>query len=175
MWRTPEGAAEEVAPSWQQMRKGVADLGARGEESQRCNARLLEGLAAVQESTPLQELLVPLSRPVVQDGVRVARALNVWSAADGALLRLIARGDFLLHGFRNRDVREALCPAAADQGERRRQAAAVTRQLALLQAHGLIVKRAGTQRYDLSALGRRVTAALLTAAAADVSRLAAAA
>src|SRR5262249_54200268 len=50
VWRRPEGAAPDTPPSWQQMRKGVADLAARGEESERCNGRLLEGLAAVQES-----------------------------------------------------------------------------------------------------------------------------
>ena len=49
----------------------------------------------------------------------------------------------------------------------RRQGAQVTRLLALLRAHGLIVKVQKTHRYQLSALGRRVTTALLAAHAAN--------
>jgi hypothetical protein len=175
VYRTPEGAAEGTPKSWQQMRKGVADLGRRGAVSGRVNERLLASLVTVAETTPLGKLLEPLSRPVVRGGVRWARALNVWGEADGELLRVIGRGDFLIAGFRNRDVREALYGMGPDPGGQRRQAAAVTRRLALLRAHGLIVKVQKTHRYQLSALGRRVTTALATASAADVSRLAAAA
>jgi hypothetical protein len=89
------------------------------------------------------------------------------------LLRALAQGDFLLQGFRNRDVRAALYGEAPDAAQRRRQAAAVTRQLALLRAHGVIVKVQKTQRYHLSAAGRRIVTALLAAHASDVSRLAA--
>ena len=53
----------------------------------------------------------------------------------------------------------------------RRQAAALTRKLALLRAHGLIVKVQKTHRYRLSALGQRLTTALLAAYEADVNRL----
>jgi hypothetical protein len=173
VFRTPEGAAEGTPPSWQQLRKGVADLRRRAEVSDRANERLLEGLAGVAETTPLGELLGPLSRPVGTASGRRARALNVWGEEDGKLLRVIAQGDFLVQGFRNRDVRAALYGAVSDPTEQRRQSAAVTRQLGLLQAHGLIVKVQKTHRYQLSALGRRVTTAVLTAHAADVSKLAA--
>lgn len=174
VYRAPEGAPADAPKSWQQMRKGVADLERRAEVSQRANERLLGSLASVTETTPLGKLLEPLSRPVVVDGRRF-RALNPWAGADAALLRCLAQGDFLLHGFRNRDVRQALYGPATDQTSVRRQSAAVTRQLALLRAHGLIVKVQKTHRYQLSAHGQRVTTALLTASAADVSKLAAAA
>ena len=52
-----KGAAEGTAKSWQQMRKGVADLGRRGEVSGRVNERLLESLAGVKEPTPLGKLV----------------------------------------------------------------------------------------------------------------------
>jgi hypothetical protein len=172
VYRTPEGAPEGTPPSWQQLRKGVADLRRRGEVSGRCNERLLEGLAGVKETSPLGELLEPLSRPVVTEGGRQARALNVWGEGDGKLLRVVARGEFVVQGFRNRDVRQALYGTSPDRVQQRRQSAAVTRQLSLLRAHGLIVKVQKTHRYQLSALGRRVTTALLTAHAADVSKLA---
>lgn len=150
----------------------MADLPRRAEVSQAANGRLAEGLAAVAESTPLGKLLEPLSKPVRGDNGRRQRALSPTAGPDGELLRCIARGEFLLNGFRNRDPRKLLCPATADAGERRRQAAAMTRKLALLRAHGLIVKVQKTHRYRLSAEGQRVTTALLAAYEADVSRLA---
>jgi hypothetical protein len=175
VYRTPEGAAQGTPKSWQQMRKGVADLDRRAAVSQRANERLLESLASVTETTALGRLLEPLSRPVMEAGRRRARALNPLAGPDGQLLRCLAQGDFLIQGFRNRDVRLALHGAAADAVTQRRQAAAVTRQLALLRAHGFIVRVQKTHRYQLSAKGRRLTTALLTAYAADVSKLAAAA
>ncbi len=71
--------------------------------------------------------------------------MNPLTGADGELLRILARGDFLIKGFRNADVRAALYGNNGDgrrpEGkDKRRQSAAMTRLLALLRAHGLIVK-----------------------------------
>ena len=172
VYRTKEGAVAGAAKSWQQLRKGVADLGRRAEVSQACNSRLAESLAGVAETTPLGKLLEPLSRPARDGSGRRARALNPTAGADGALLRAVARGEFLVNGFRNRDLRTLLCPATTDERVQRQQAAAMTRKLALLRAHGLIVKVQKTHRYRLSAAGQRVTTALLAAYEADINRLA---
>jgi len=69
----------------------------------------------------------------------------------------------------------ALFGDSADATMQRRQAAAVTRKLWLLCAHGLIIKVQKTHRYQVSAQGRRILTALLSAHAADTCRLAAAA
>jgi hypothetical protein len=175
VWRTKEGDPEGAAKSWQQLRKGVADLGRRAEVSQAANGRLAESLASVAETTPLGKLLEPLGKPVREAAGRRHRALNPTAGADGELLRCLAHGEFLLNGFRNRDLRQRLCPATGEARVRRQQAAAMTRKLALLRAHGLIVKVPKTHRYRLSAEGQRVTTALLAAHEADVSRLSAAA
>jgi hypothetical protein len=171
VYRTREGEPADAPKSWQAMRQGVADLNRRAEVSQAANHRLAESLASVAEPTPLGELLKPLGRPVFADGRRKARALNPLTGKDGELLRALARGEFLLQGFRNADLRVALYGEAADADQRRREAARVTRQLALLRAHGLIVRVTGTHRYHLSAAGRRIVACLLAAHAADVGRL----
>ena len=173
VYRTTENDADG-ARAWRRLRKGVADLPRQAEISQRANERLAESLAASADTTPLGKLLAPLGRPVYQDGRRT-RALNPLTGSDGELLRTIARGDFLVQGFRNRDVRVALYGAAADALTVRRQSARVTRQLRLLRAHRLIIKVQKTHRYQLSAEGRRVVTALLSAHAADATRLAAAA
>jgi len=171
VFRAKEGAPEGAAKSWQQLRKGVADLGRRAAVSQACNQRLAESLASVAEAAPLGKLLEPLCRPVRDAHGRRHRALNPTAGADGELLRAMAHGEFLLNGFRNRDLRKLLCPATTDARVQRQQAAAMTRRLALLRAHGLIVKVQKTHRYRLSAEGQRVTSALLAAYQADVSRL----
>jgi hypothetical protein len=171
VYRTKEGADASAPKSWQQMRKGVADLGRRADIGQGINNRLLESLATVAESTPLGKLLEPLGRPVVRDGRRVARALNPLTGADGELLRVLADGAFHVNGFRNRDLRARLHGDCQDAEQRRRQAASITRLLALVRAHGLIVKVPTTHRYHLSAAGRRITTALLAAHAANVARL----
>jgi hypothetical protein len=153
------------------LRKGVADLPRQAELSQRANARLAESLASSADTTPLGKLLEPLGRPVVHDGQRT-RALNPLTGRDGERLRTVARGDFLVQGFRNRDLRVALYGVSADEAVQRRQGAAVTRQLRLLRAHGLIIKVQKTHRYQVSAQGRRILSALLAAHGADATRLA---
>jgi hypothetical protein len=118
---------------------------------------------------PTSETARPTGLP---DGRRLARALNPLTGADGELLRALGNGDFLLHGFRNRDLRLALYGDATDATQRRKQSAAITRRLALMRAHGLIVKIPKAHRYQLSAEGKRIVTALLAAHAANTNRLA---
>jgi hypothetical protein len=172
VFRPKEGAPEDAPKSWQQMRKGVADLERRAEVSQAANNRLLESFATVADTTPLGKLVEPLCKPTTNAKGRRVRALNPLGEADGALLRCVAQGEFLVNGFRNRDLRTALHSNTADAKEQRKQSAAITRKLALLKAHGLIVKVQKTHRYQLSAAGKRITAALETAKQADITRLA---
>jgi hypothetical protein len=171
VYRTREGDAPDAPKSWQQMRKGVADLDRRAQVSQAANDRLAQSLASVAEPNTLGELLAPLGCPVIEGGRRKARALNPLTGRDGTLLRALAQGNFLIKGFRNADLRTILHGHSDDAAERRRHSAAVTRQLALLHAHGLIVKVTKSHRYHLSAAGRRIVTALLTAHACDVPRL----
>jgi len=171
VYRTPEGAAEGTEKSWLKMRQGVADLDRRAEVSHAGNCHLAESLATVVEAQLLGELLKPLGQPVIRDGRRRARALNPLTGQDGELLRAVSKGEYLLQGFRNADVRVTLYGDAKDPDQRRRDSARVTRQFAMLRAHGLIVKITGTHRYHLSAAGRRIIACLLAANASDISRL----
>jgi hypothetical protein len=173
VFRQSANAAKDEEPRWRTMRKGVADMDRRAEVSQAANNRLLESLATVAETTTLGELLKPLGKPVIREGKRRARALNPLTGKDADLLRLLATGDFLIKGFRNADVRQALYGATTDAQEMRRRSAAVTRLFALLRAHGLIVKVQKSHRYHLSASGRRTVTVLLTAHGCDATRLAA--
>jgi hypothetical protein len=87
------------------------------------------------------------------------------------LLQAVSRGEFLLNGFRNRDLRELLYGEAACEAEQRRQSGAVTRRLRLLRAHGVIQKVAKTHRYLLTEQGRTALTALEAARQADTAKL----
>ena len=170
VYRTAEGD-EGGRPSWRLMRKGVADLARRAEVSQAINDRYLDALASIEDATPIGELTRPLCRPTSWKGRRV-RALHPWSPDDLDLLRAVARAEFLVTGFRNRDLSRLLRPhQSKDSAVRRSRSAAITRRIRLLRAHGLVAKRPKSHRYMLTAKGQRATSALLAAYHASAESL----
>jgi hypothetical protein len=166
------------APRWvdgkvvyRAMRKGVSDIQRRAQVSQASNQRYLEALAAVSTPTPLKTLTDQLSRKVHWKGKSV-RGLNLLGEADAALCAAVGRGEFLINGFRNRDLQGLLFTTpASDDHEQRRRSGQVTRQLRMLRAHGLIQKVTHTHRYLVSEKGRQVIAALHAAREADIEKL----
>jgi hypothetical protein len=95
---------------------------------------------------------------------RRARAINPIAPGDARLIEIISRGDFIIHGFRNKDLRGLLfADADAGKDKQRRHAAVVSRQIVLLRAHRLVRKLRGTHRYHLSAKGRVIVTALISA------------
>jgi hypothetical protein len=169
--RDPDGPQK-----WLQMRKGVADMHRRATVSDNANARYLDALARLDSTTQLGQLLAPVSRPRRRKG-KTIRALRVWTSADQALLEAINRPEFLLGGFRNRDLARILYPdQQATLRDRRRAAAKISYRLGILRGHGLIAKLPNTRRYRTTPTGReiatatavsqRVTVAQLTQAAA---------
>jgi hypothetical protein len=214
VYRAAEGDPEGPK-DWRPLRMGIADLHRRAEVSQAANERYLGALSAVQDRTPLRQLVEPLCRPAAESvrrregpaaepgpseapqspptapgpvaaetgpaaaaadrgarRPRRLRALNPLAAADAALLEAVGRHEFLINGLRNRDLRGLLYPTeAATPADERRHSAAVTRQLRLLRAHGLIHKVPKTHRYVVSEGGRRAITALLAARNASAEEL----
>ncbi|HEY4645677.1 MAG TPA: hypothetical protein VIH25_05300 [Steroidobacteraceae bacterium] len=163
----PQGKLE-----WRPLRKGVADLHRRAQLSQRSNDAYLDALAAVDDTTPCSQLFDPVSRPVVDQGQRV-RAMRMGNCDDIALLEAVSRGEFATAGFRNRDIRRLLHPAASNAQPReiRRLAAKTSRRLRLLRAHGVIRKIPKTHRYRLTSRGQLLTAALFATRGANIKQL----
>lgn len=155
---------------WQVLRKSVGDLHRRAKICQGINRRYLDAMAAVRPGQCAGDAARPVCRPVRKEGRR-HRALNPWSGEDARLLELISRAEWMVSGFRNRDIRAAFYPQPADAVESRRQSGRVTRALARLRAHGIIKKVTATYRYQLTAQGRRIVTALLAARQADVEKL----
>lgn len=145
---------------WRPLRKSVADLPRRAELSQASNARYLESLAAVSADAPLKSLTDKLCQPVVVNGRR-HRGLRPLDPTEARLLAEVARGEYQITGFRNRDLRRSLFGETTDAVLRRRQAGQLTRRLALLRAHGLIKKVPHTQRYQLTTAGTQTLPALI--------------
>ena len=169
--RTLESEPEGTPPRLQKMRKGVVDIQARAELGQQVNERHAASLATVAETEPLGELVAKVCEPVAWRGRR-CRGLNPLASKDVALLETVSRGDFLINGFRNRDVRTLLHgPAEVSAQEKRRQSSAVTRQLRLLRAHDLIEKIAKSHRYQLTEKGQRSITALMAARRANTPTL----
>ena len=157
--------------TYRKLRKGVADMARRAELCDAANHRYLEALSATGTDRLLKDLVATLCRPA-QYGGRRHRALNPLCEEDARLLATVTRGEFLIKGFRNADVRALLCgPDPKDAAERRRRAARVSRLLGLLRAHGLIKKIPHTHRYLLTAQGRRTIPVILAARAASIDKL----
>jgi hypothetical protein len=169
VWRAAENRPK-TKKQWRPLRRTVADLHRRAEVSRAACARHLDALAAVKVQTSLAEEAATVCRPVRKGGRR-HRALNPLAETDAALLAVVHRGDFMVNGFRNRDVRLVLHGASDAPATRRRQMARIGRQLALLRAHGLIAKVSRTHRYVLTPKGHRVITALLAARRANTEQL----
>jgi hypothetical protein len=168
-YRSKEGGPEDDL-QWRPMRKGIADLHRRAEVSQKANDRLLNALAAVDDSRSVEELTADIQKHTHCNGKRV-RALRPWGE-DKALMTAISHGDFLINGFRNRDLQRLLyCAEAETPTERRRRSASISRRLRLLRAHGLIQKVPRTHRYHVTQPGRAILVAVLTSARASLHQL----
>ena len=83
------------------------------------NERYAEALATVEDPTPLGELVGDLGKPTTWKG-RSVRALNPLAPEDVRLLEAINRGEFVINGFRNRDLRALCSPMQRRRAPRRR-------------------------------------------------------
>lgn len=162
----------EAPLKWQPLRKSVADLHRRAQVSQRANERYLDGLAVVDNPATCSEIFDAVSRRASLGG-RPVRALRLGDAADLALLDAIRRGEFVISGFRNRDIRHQLHPGSDDgpDTERRRLSNRVSRLFRILRAHGIIQKVPKTHRYLITPRGRLLCTALAATRAASVQQL----
>lgn len=164
-------ASDPKRKRWQCLRKGVADLHRRAQLSQQSNERYLEALATVDESTSLAEAVQPLCKPTRWKG-RGVRGLQPFQHGDAKLLAAISRGEFLISGFRNADLRPLLFGAVeVSRDEQRRQSARVTRLIRMLRAHGLVRKIPKTHRYQLTPHAHAAITALTAAQQATIKTL----
>jgi hypothetical protein len=120
------------------MRRGVADMQRRAEASQKILDRYCDALASVDDSTTLEQLTATSERRVRFNG-KSCRALHPLQPEVHALLQAINRGEFTIHGLRNRDLQSLLYSSPPKtKAEQRHRSAAISRKLRLFRAHGLL-------------------------------------
>lgn len=170
VFRPKQGDPKEKL-AWLPLRKGVADIHRRAKLSQDSNMRYLDSLGAIKDRTRVGHIVKDICRPTSLNGKRV-RPLRPWSDADATLLRIVARGEFAVSGFRNRDIRRLLNPkTATSPSEDRRRSSAATRLLRILRAHGIIKKIPKTHRYQVTKRGGLIITAVLAARDASLAQL----
>jgi hypothetical protein len=172
VYRTKHSDAEGK-PQWLDLRKTVLDVPRRAELSQAANNRYLEALSTITADIPLSRITDKLCQPVEVNGRR-HRGLRPFDPEDVQLLQAVTHGEFLISGFRNRDVSQCLYGETKDAIARRRESSRVSRKLSMLRAHGMIKKIPRTHRYLLTEMGAQAITAILSARQATVSQLAAA-
>jgi hypothetical protein len=156
--------------AWFPLRRGVADLHRRAQICRAANERYLTALAAASVTTSLAEEAAAVCQPARRNQRRY-RALNPFEPGDAQLLAAVNRGEWVLKGFRNREIRPLLFGQAKGKEQERSQAAKVSRRLALLHAHGIVAKVSRTHRWQVTKKGRRILTALLAARHANTEKL----
>jgi hypothetical protein len=155
--RTREGRQVMM---WCPMNKGVINLYRYREVALAANRRYLDALAVVDDPAPAYRQVEELTEPVVVSG-RSHAGFNPASPADVSLFRAVLNGEYLLRGFRNAEIREALYGSNEDASERRRQSHGVGRMLKRLHVRGLIVKVPRSHRWHVSGKGHQVLGAVV--------------
>jgi hypothetical protein len=143
---------------WCPMNKGIANLYQYHAMALAANTRYLDALSVVGAPEPAYQSVDKLARPRVV-GERSFAGFNPARHEDVALFRAILQGNHLLHGFRNRDIRDQLHRAAETKEDRRRQSAAVGRLLKRLHVRGLIAKVPHTRRWQVTSEGHKILGA----------------
>ena len=158
--------------SWQKLRKGVSDLHRRCQLSEQCNQRYADAVSAAQVVETMKDVVAGACQPIVRHGRRV-RGLNPWRTDDFQLLTFLAKGEWAVNGFQNKDMRIYLYPGVIKMqlAEQRRISGRITRRIRMLRSHGLIRKVPRSNRYVLSARGQKFSTALMAAYSADVKKL----
>jgi hypothetical protein len=143
-----------TSKGWFAMCKGVGNLHHYQSHALACNQRYLEALAAVEDPTPSYDELKKLTERQRDKG-RSYAGFNPAREDEARLFAAVLAGDYVVQGFRNKDIRAALY-AERQSGNQRRQSAAIGRLLKRLHVRGLLVKVPRTRRWRVSQQGRTI-------------------
>jgi hypothetical protein len=110
------------------------------------NQRYLAFISALDLPVAGIKALKRIAEPV-RDRDRPYKGFNLFFGADQLLFETLARGEFAIAGFRNKDLRAHIPGSTTAQ---------ISRNLKRLRLHGVIKQVAGTFKYYLTDIGRRV-------------------
>lgn len=133
---------QKVAP----MKKNIYSLFPLIKLLQAANRRYLELVSSWDDPSDGAKKLEEISESKT-DNDRRFRGFNFFSREDQRLFRILSRGEFSIHGFRNKSIRKWLPELSP---------ASISRILKRLRVHGLVKKVSGTHKYYLTKLGKNV-------------------
>lgn len=128
------------------LKRSIYSLSDLTELMRAANQRYLDFISEMDDPSAGRKLLNKVCEPKKQQG-RSYKGLNFFHATDQKLIEALARGEFNISGFRNKDLRRLLSPLNTAQ---------ISRRLKCLRLHGLIRRVGRTYKYYLSKTGRRV-------------------
>jgi hypothetical protein len=168
--RRAQGQKPSAKKARRPLRKGVADIPLRAQVAQEINGRFMNSLADFSDSTPVRELLAPLTRSKTKRG-RAVRALDP-TGKDRELLEALGDPAYALNGLTNAMLRERLRHTPWGAGRTDAQLSArLSRNLRLLRAHGLLRKVPRRRRYQLTRKGQLFVTSLAAMLAASTQKL----
>lgn len=142
------------------MNKGVNNLYRYWKVARAANNSYLEALAVVNDPQPAYRRVEDLARSKIQQG-RSYAGFNPARHRDVELFRAVLAGCQALDGFRNGEIRVKLHGGIGEPNRRRREAAAVGRQLKRLHVRGLIAKVPCRRRWRVTPKGQALMGAVV--------------
>ena len=131
---------------WAPMKKTIYSLPALQETLLAANKRYLKFISQVETPEVGVERLHRVAETKEQNDHRY-KGFNLFSEEDTFLFRTLARGEFTISGFTNKDLRRHITDKNSGQ---------MTRLLKRLRMHGLIKKVGRRYKYYLTEFGRQV-------------------
>jgi hypothetical protein len=130
------------------MRKSIYSLPDLAKVMHDANLRYLEFLSALDDPTAGAPKLEKISKTVTENN-HPYKGFNFFDENDLLLLRTIARGEFNIVGFQNKQLRSFIDNLTSSK---------TTRIIKRLRLHGLIKKVRSSYKYRLTLLGKQVVA-----------------
>ena len=128
------------------MKKGIYSLTPLRGLMRAANQRYLQFISAIEDINAGVKKLNKLTQRIVKND-RPYRGFSFFSDDDQKLFEIIARGEFNISGFQNKNIRQFWDGKNTGQ---------ISRLLKRLHVHGLIKKIGHTYKYYLSKFGQQV-------------------
>ncbi len=147
----------ETVKEWVPMAKSITNLYRYVEISKAITNRFIESLPNVDtDKVTVKEIEKISERQIVDD--RPYSAINVFNKETINLFGIISKGDWIINGFTNKDIRKLFFKEDCDS---KQNISRMTRLLAKLKAHKLIKKVANKNKYYLTTKGRQIINTIL--------------
>ena len=137
-----------TSSSFAPMKKTIYSLPPLAETAQAVNKRYLKFLSDIETPEVGVAKLQSLSQTQQDDKGRRYKGFNLLSEEDASFFRLLNSGEYVIHGFANKTLRQQMPEKSSGQ---------LSRLLRRLRQHGLIKRVQKSYRYYLTDFGRQVS------------------